>query len=95
MNVNALETLFWRLNASQQDADRFRQDRDAFMSEFRLTDEEKQAVRGLDVKGLHESGVSCLLLMMACSRVNGFDKMGEYMAAMAGGDLPSDASVGG
>lgn len=95
MNVNALETLFWRLNASQQDADRFRQDRDAYMSDFRLTDEEKQAVRVLDVKGLHESGVSCMLLMMACSRVNGFDKMGVYMAAMAGGGSPPDAGAGG
>ena len=91
MSVNALETLFWRVTVNHEDAEKFRTDRGSYIAEFRLTEWEKKLAEAFDVKSLHEHGVGCMLLMMAFSHVNGFDKLGDYMAAMAGSGAASAA----
>ena len=82
MSVNALEKALWRASANRADAQRCRDDAQAYSKEFKLDEDERSMLLSWDVSTLHSRGVNPLLLLMAFVAVNGMQKLGEYETKM-------------
>lgn len=63
MSRNVLERVLWHLSVERPAKDRFREDPEAYLSRFDLSDEEKAMVLNFDVKGLQDLGVNAMLTM--------------------------------
>ena len=83
MTTNALEKALWRMSTNPADTERYRVDASGFAGEFRLDADEREMLEAFDVGRLASRDVNSLLLLMAFNVVKGFDKMPEYMQAMA------------
>lgn len=79
MSSNAIEKALWQISNNPADAERLRNDPEAYMKEFRLDAEERRLLKSWDVSGLAARDVNPLLLMMAFTAMNGIHKMGEYI----------------
>ena len=91
MSTNAIEKALWQAVMQPADAQRFRDDSDAYLNDFRIDDDERSLLDTWDVAGLASREVNELLLMMAFATINGHDRMGEYVMkinGMEGGPPP-------
>ncbi len=82
MSTNALEKALWQIGTSPVEAGQFRQDPDVYMQQFRLQQDERDMLQGLDVGRMAGREVSTLLLLMAFIAVRGPGCMPDYMRSM-------------
>ncbi len=62
MSLYQLQKLMYEVNRSPERREAYRHDQPTCLARFDLTDEEKNAVTGLDIRKLYQLGVHPLLL---------------------------------
>jgi Aromatic-ring-opening dioxygenase LigAB, LigA subunit len=86
MSVNILERVLWDLTVNADCKRRFRDDADKLLARYRLEPEERDMVRGLDVRRLAQIGVSPLLTMGFWMESTGNRDSAVYLQRMRGED---------
>jgi hypothetical protein len=84
MSVYQVQKLIQSVNRDPQARERFFEDRDTFVNEFELTDEEGLAISKLDIFELYEMGVHPLLLR-PFTIIHGVSEP-DYLSAIRKGD---------
>jgi hypothetical protein len=80
MGLYDVQKLLFHVNRDPHTCRRFRHERDALLAEYRLTDEERQALVDTDFRRLYEMGVHSLLLAPLAANLGlGFP---DYLAAL-------------
>lgn len=74
--------LFYEVGRNPQMMGQFKENPEALMERFHLTEEDKKAVRDKDVKYLYKAGVNPYLLI-GSARLMGLD-MGQFFGEIAG-----------
>ena len=80
MSLYSVQKVLFHLNKDSTARARFKSDRDALLSEYGLTDEERRALADADVGQLHLMGVHPLLLAPFAGR-SGL-KWPDYLATL-------------
>ena len=73
MSLHAVERVFWEFGQDQSAVERFQQDPDAYLDAFALEEEERRAIKEVDLKSLSKQGMNPLLLMMTWPLLKGLD----------------------
>jgi len=79
MSVYGIENALWQASVNPKYAQRFRQDADAYLQEFRIDARERALVSSWDIRGVVELGVNPMVLMMANAAVNGPAASASYV----------------
>lgn len=95
MSMHAVEVVLYRLANQPDDLARFMRDRDSYLGEYRLANQELEALRGFDVERLAEMNVNWMLLMGAYQALHGRPKQPEYLHRIRGYATRPAASVVG
>jgi hypothetical protein len=82
MSLYCVQKLFYHLNVDQRVRERFLDDPDAVLAEYRLSPEEIRAITAVDVTTLYRMGVHPLLLR-PFANLKGIS-MSEYLKALSG-----------
>jgi Aromatic-ring-opening dioxygenase LigAB, LigA subunit len=82
MSVHAAEKVLWMLGNQPSEAEKFKQDRRAYLNNFALEADERGWLETLDVKRLADRGVNPLLLLGVYRAIQGGDSIPEYMQRM-------------
>jgi hypothetical protein len=80
MSLYSVQKVLFHLNKDASARMRYQDDRDALLSEYVLTEEERRALAGADVGQLHLMGVHPLLLAPFAGRTG--LKWPDYLAAL-------------
>lgn len=79
MSSNMIEKVLWKINSDPEEANRYRDDPEAYLQNYRVDDEERELLLTWDVSTLAARDVSPLLLLSAHAAVKGVDKVPEYI----------------
>lgn len=90
MSLNNVERVLWEFGNDPAKIVRFTADPDTYLADYLLTDEERQALRNVDMKWLADRGVNTLLTVMVWPMLKGPEGMPfSYLEHMNGGKLPA------
>jgi len=84
MSIYQVQKLIQSVNRDAEARERFFQNKDSFVKEFELTDEEGLAISGLRIDALYEMGVHPLLLR-PFTIIHGVSEP-DYLSAIRKGD---------
>ncbi len=90
MSMYMIEKVIWEMGREEEKAKRFMENPDAYLTQYHLSDEEKQILKDLDVRAMADLGVSTLLTLMAWMTIKGPEGMPEYMMRM---NTPKEAAT--
>lgn len=79
MSSYTVEGIMFSLQSNPGFLARFKADPIAVLSEYPLSEEERQNILNWNVRALSDSGVSDMLLMVAFIEINGPQGMPDYM----------------
>ena len=79
MSTNAIEKALWQALSNPKEMQRFREDPQAYLNDFKLDEKERSLMLTWDVGEVVSRGVNPLLLVSAYTAVKGMDTMGEYI----------------
>lgn len=82
MGAYQVGRMVWEISREPALAEQFRRDSEALMERFRLTEEEKQAIRNKDIRFLYELGVNPYQIIGPVPRLFGMSQA-EMIAAIA------------
>ena len=89
MSLNNVERVFWEFGNDPGRIAQFNEDPDGYLSAYELDDDERRAIREVDLKALAERGVSSLLTLMVWPLLKGPEGMPfAHLEHMNGGKLP-------
>lgn len=85
MSLYAVEKVFWEFGTDYERVGRFMSNPDEYLEAYKLTDEERRAIKEVDLKALVSQGVSPLLTVMIWPILKGPEGMPmAYLNHMAG-----------
>ncbi|MCK1305791.1 hypothetical protein [Bradyrhizobium sp. 45] len=87
MSQLGLNSALWAIYTSGERAELLKINPDALITEFELTEDERQAVATLDLRGLLQAGAHPFLMYKAVLRTSGpmtFEKLREYVKKLEG-----------
>jgi Aromatic-ring-opening dioxygenase LigAB, LigA subunit len=93
MSNHAVEKLLYEICNSAERAGQYRQQKDALLSRFALTEKERALVRDLDVRGLMDHGVNPMLIMTTWNTLVGPDHIGDYLGRLNAPRAPAGSEV--
>ncbi|AIT80491.1 hypothetical protein [Novosphingobium pentaromativorans] len=79
MSTNSIEKALWKALSEPREMDRLRADAPGYLSEFNISEEERELILNWDVAEIVRRDVSPLLLLSVFSGVNGARRMPEYL----------------
>lgn len=92
MSSNAIEKILWEVTMKPAFAERFRNDPEAYLKDFRLDDEERSLLLSWDVfKLVTKLDINPLVVMSAYAEINGMDKVGEYIMKINTMSVPASS----
>ena len=77
MTYFAVEQALWGISQDAEAAQAFISDPDAYLAQFNMSPEERNAVRDFEVRLLADSGVNPLLIMQSWNAVQGPGEIAE------------------
>ena len=85
MSIPAVEKVFWEFGNDPTRVGRYKEDPDAYLNGYNLTEEERQNIKEINLKALAESGVSSILTLMVWPMIKGPEGMPfSYLRHMNG-----------
>ena len=88
MSTNSIEKALWEALSDPKEMDRLRADAQGYLSEFNISDEERDLILNWDVEEIVARDVSPLLLLSVFSGVKGPRQMPEYLEKINRGFEP-------
>jgi len=82
MSINALERALWQIYQVPSATQRFSEDAQAFVQEFKLDDGERAMLASFDFMSMISHGANPLLVMMAFQTTQGMERFPEYWATV-------------
>lgn len=82
MSIHAIERALFEIAASPVSIARYKEDPDATLGSYRLTEEEISLVKEMDVREIVRRGLNPMLAMRSFNAIMGRTQIGEYFRRM-------------
>lgn len=79
MSINAMEKVLWQVYTNHAETQRYNQDPQAYLQDYKLEANEREMLLSYDVMAMIDHGVNPMIVLMGFQTIIGIERYPEYV----------------